>query len=56
MKVYFLSPVNHNGKAYGVNDVCEMANEHAEPLIDAGIATTSKPKKVETSETTGSET
>lgn len=54
MKVYFLSPVNHDGKVYGVDDACDMANEHAKPLIEAGVATTNKPKKVE-AESTGNE-
>ena len=45
MKIYFTSPVRHDGKNYGVNDSADLDKDAALSLIEAGAATTQKPAK-----------
>lgn len=44
MKVTFLTPVRHDGKDYNEDDTCEVADEVAAALIDAGSAAPSGKK------------
>lgn len=45
MKIYFTSPVRHDGEQFGVNDSADLEKDQAMPLIEAGVATTQKPAK-----------
>lgn len=45
MKIFFTSPVRHDGKDYDVNDSADLDKAQATSLIEAGAATTQKPAK-----------
>lgn len=45
MKIFFTSPVRHDGKDYDVNDSADLDKAQAMPLIEAGAARTQKPSK-----------